>query len=281
MQTATMPEATRRLARREFLLGGFTFLMAVVGLASLAAVAISGTGVGLQVPGTGAGGGAPEGLGTLVAVGHGEATFAAETATLQLMLGPSDPSMMVSSGSTFRGEADAPGDDEWQAAEPISQAIQTAGVIPEDVSVTVTPSLQNGYYGPSTGYGVRIVDMAGAAAIEGDLRLAQVGVAYAVAECTAVERQAREVAIADAHLSAEKQAELLGAKLGQLVLSGDVPEVGTGGAPASNDCKAPMASASTFPYVGGGGITLPRFDPSQPTEVTPRVRVSLTFALPE
>lgn len=298
MRSATTVDATRRLARRELLVGGFTFLMATVGLASLAAVAIAGTGVGLRVPGAGAGGAAAGGPATLVAVGYGEAVVPAETATLQLLLGPADfDGMMTTDSSSVDGEAGAPGDAQRRAAAPIAQAIQTAGVAPEDIAVMVSPALETGYYGPSTsGYGVRIdvtvrqpttetvnqiVDAAGAAAIEDDFRLSRVGVAYAVADCAAIERQARERAIADARASAEQQAELLGTTLGDLLLSGDVPEEMADGVSATDRCGAPTSPESDSPFDSGDGITLPSFDLAAPAEATVRVRMSLTFALAE
>lgn len=294
MRTATTLDATRRLARRELLVGGFTFLMAVVGLASLAAVAIAGTGAGLRVPG--AGGGSVAGRATLVAIGYGEAAMAAETATLQLLLGPSDPGMMMSDGSSVGDDAGAPGETPRRAAEPIAQAIRTAGVVQEDVSVRVSPALEAGYYGPTTDYGVRfdvtvrqpttesinrVVDAAGAAALEAEFQIAQVGVAYAAADCAAIERQARERAIADARVGAEQQAELLGTTLGELILSSDVPEDAASGAPETDGCGLPVSSGSSFPYDPGGGITLPSFDLAAPAEATARVRMSLTFALAE
>lgn len=300
MQSATTLDATRRLARRELLVGGFTFLMAVVGLASLAAVAIAGTGAGLRVPGVGAGGGGGGAGGgtTLVAVGYGEAAVAAETATLQLLLGPSEfGGMTVGDGSGGGGEAGAPGDAERRSAEPIVGAIQGAGVAAGDVSVRVSPALASGYYGPVTsGFGVRIdvavrqpttetlnrvVDAAGAAAIEENLRLSQVGVAYAVADCAGLERQARERAIADARVGAEEQAALLGTTLGDLILASDDEADATDGAATDDGCGPPTRSASDAPFDLGSGITVPSFDLARPAEGTARVRVSLTFALTE
>jgi len=298
MRTATTLDATRRLARRELLVGGFTFLMATVGLASLAAVAIVGTGAGLRVSGAGAGGGGAAGQATLVAVGYGETAGAAETATLQLLIGPSDyAGMTISPGSRGGEDAGAPGDAERRAVEPIARAMRTAGVVPEDISVRASPSLATGYFGPATSsFGVRIdvtvrrpttetvnrvVDAAGAAAIEENLRLSQVGVAYAVADCAALERQARERAIAAARESAEQQAELLGTTLGTMILSSDVPEEAADGAPSTDRCGPPTSVASASPFESGGGVTLPSFDLAAPAEATARVRMSLTFALAE
>lgn len=303
MRSATMGEATRRLARRELFLGGFTFLMAVIGLASLAAVAIAGTGAGLRVTGTDGGGSARGGEATLVVVGYGEAGVAAETATLQLLLGPSEyGGMTIVDGSTGGGEtgdAGAPGDAQRGAAEPIAQAIREAGVAPGDVAVLVSPALETGYFGgEGSGYGVRldvtvrgptaasvgrVVDAAGAAAIADGMRLAQVGVAYAVADCAAVERLARERAIADARATAEQQAALLGTDLGVLLLASDDPEDAPEGAPSSADCGMPTGagSASALVYGAGSGVTLPSFAPGQAAEATARIRVSMTFALPE
>lgn len=297
MRSVTMREATRRLARRELLLGGFTFLMAVVGLASLAAVAIAGTGAGLRVPGAGANGRAADGA-MLVAVGYGDARVAAETATVQILISPSESDMMMSGGGGPMATGDGdPVEARREAALPMVQAIHAAGVAPSDVAVIVSPVFDTSYYGPDDGpFGVRIdvtvrqpspeaidrvVNAAGVAAGEHRLRLAEVGVGYGVADCAALERQAREVAIADARAKAEQQAELLRVPLGPLLLSSDV-------APEANDDVAPVAGCSTRPPTAPSSpfdpisrLTMPPYEPTDPAEATTRVRISLSFAMSE
>jgi uncharacterized protein YggE len=298
MRSATMREATRQLARRELLLGGFTFLMAVVGLASLAAVAIAGTGAGLRTPGVGSGPGPFAGQPSLVATGYGEASVPAETATLQMLLGPGDyPDMMIGDGSA-RPAGEDPAAAAAEASRPIVEALQTAGIAPGDIRTVVSPSLDPGFQGPAGGqYGVRIditvhqpsgdgmnrlVNAAGAAAMAGRLGLAQVGVEYGVADCAPLERQARERANADARAKAEQQAELLGSPLGALILASDAPATSAGTGSPGGGCAPPAArSVPLSPWDRSGLVTFPAFDPAAPAEATARVEVSLTFSLSE
>lgn len=112
-------------------------------------------------------------------------------------------------------------------------------------------------------------------------RLAEVGVGYGVGDRAALERQARERAIADARAKAEQRAELLRVPLGRLLLSDDV-------APAANDGAAPMVGRSTRsaadtapPYQPVGGVTLAPYEPTDPAEAIVRVRIGLSFAVAE
>ncbi|MDP9363911.1 MAG: hypothetical protein M3Q10_06745, partial [Chloroflexota bacterium] len=219
MRAATVLETSRRLARRELVLGGFTFLMAVVGLASLAAVAVAGTAGGLDRGGATNGGDA--GGPRLVAVGHGEAGAPAEVATLQLLIGPSSFDTPYIGGAPTG--ASVPGEAERAAVQPLVDALQAAGVAPAAVVVHVSPAFNSGYYGPSSAsvYGVRVdatvhqpsleklnalVHVAGGAAAEHRFSLPEIGVAYGVADCAPVLRQARERAIEDARRNAGDQA---------------------------------------------------------------------------
>lgn len=268
MRSATMLDATRRLASRELLLGGFTFLMAVVGLAALAAVAIVGTGGALDR--SGGGGGGSGGRPSLVVVGEGVASAPAETAVLQLVLGPSPyDQQFVTGGGGQDGEAE-PGSEERAAAEPLVAALQSRGVAPSDIRVVVSPALVTGFFGPGGGlFGVRIeatvrrptleslnglVNAAGAAALENDRGLAAVGVAYGVGDCAEIERQARERAIDAARANAEAQAAAVGETLGALVLISDVPPSSdAGGVGSSGTCSAapprPASPSATWrPY---------------------------------
>lgn len=152
-----MRETTRRLARRELLLGGFTFLMAVIGLASPIAVAIADAGSGLRVPGADAGGAEAGGAATLVAVGSGEARIAAETASVQILLGPADGDVMISGGGAIETGDGDPLEARREAAQPMVQAIRAAGAAPSDVTALVSPVFDAVHYGPDDGpFGVRI-----------------------------------------------------------------------------------------------------------------------------
>ena len=301
MRPATILEAPQRFARRELLLGGFTLAMAVVGLASLAAVALAGSGADIRLPGTGASSRTADARPSLVAVGYGEASAPAEIATLQLLIGPSSfNDTMIISRSSPAGEpgASEPGAAEREAVEPIVQALRGAGVAADDLDVVVSPAIGGGYYGPpGAEYGVRLdvtlrqptlegmnelVNAAGAAAMENGLGLAQVGAGYTVADCAALVRQARERAIADCRATARQQADLLGTPLGALLLASDVPPTTDGNAASPADrCADPTAAPSPSSPWEISRLTVPAFNPTSPAEATVRVQVSLTFALAE
>lgn len=298
MRATSVLESPVRLARREVLLGGFTVAMAVVGLASLAAVALAGSGADLRLPGAGTDAAATD-RSSLVAVGYGEARAPAEVATLQFVIGSTDfaPGMMVPA-PTGGGE---PGEGERAAMEPIVQALSRAGVTADDLQVVVSPAIPASQYGGGGGsFGTRfdlivrqpttervneIVNAAGAAAIEQGLGLTQVGVAYGLADCSALTRQARERAVEDAQANARQQADLLGSLLGELLLSSDVPPAGAddtfGFAPAQS-CNPTGSAPERSDVIGyGGTLTVPPFDPARPAEATAQFRIGLTFALAE
>ena len=291
MQSA-MLDTSRRIVHRELLLGGFTLAMAVVGLASLAVVALAGAGADVRLTDGSANPPAVAGGSSLVAIGYGEASAPAEQATLQILIGPSSYDGGIVSS---RPEAGAePGAAEREALGPVTQALRANGA--SDVQVIVSPALMAGYFGPSSGFGVRLdvvvgqptpeklnalVNAAGAAAAGKSMAVAQVGVGYAPADCDLLEHQARERAIEDARRTAKEQAQLLGTTLGDLVLSSDVPpsEQASAGA-GRTGCNAPTGSVARSPY-DPGAVTVPAFNPTDPSEARAVVAVSLTYALPE
>lgn len=293
MRSATLLDPARPFARRDLLLGGFTLAMAVVGLASLAAVALAGSGADVRLPGGGGGGRSGSAQPSLVAIGYGEASAPAEFATLQILIGPSsyDGGMMIVPAE----DNTEPGAVEREAVAPIVRAMQTSGVATEGIEVVVSPALEAGYFNPTgSEYGVRLdltvrqptleglntlVNAAGSAAMESGLGLARVGVGYALADCSALLLRAREAAIADARSSAQQQAELLGAPLGKLLLSSDVPPTTSGGVELDR-CGPSLASQETStPWDAPSSVTVPTFNPTSPAEATARVQVGLTFAL--
>jgi len=288
MRSAVVP-TPQRIARRELLLGAFTMLMAVVGLAAFGAASLGG---GISLRGTGARAVADAGP-RLVAIGTGRAAAPAAVADLQLLIGASmyDGQIVIGDGPT-----DAPaGDAERAAVAPIVAALTAAGAAAADVRVLVSPALTDRYFGAAGATnGVRIdvtvrdptaeglnalINAASRAAIAEGKALSQIGVAY-TADCGPIERQARQLAIEQARVNASQQAELLGMPLGELVLSSDVaPQIATGAIGAA-DCR--LVGAPRAVQVGeAGAVTLPPFDPAAPAEAWVGVQVSLTFALPD
>jgi uncharacterized protein YggE len=294
MRSASALPTPQRLARRELLLGAFTMAMAVVGLASLAAVALGG---GLGWPGAGERG-AGDDRPSLVAVGTGRATAAAEVAHLQLLIGPASFDGQFVPGGAPDGE---PGEAEAEAVEPIVRAIAETGVPEEAIRVIVSPAFADRYFGPvATPNGVRIdvtlrkptaekvnalVNAAGVAAAADGQALTRIGAAYAAGDCAALERDARLRAIEDARASARQQADLLGMPLGDLILSrddGSSDDPALLAADATADCfqADDRPPSVTDPFMPMEGVILPRFDPAAPAEAVATVQVSLTFALP-
>lgn len=267
--------------------------MAVVGLASLAAVALGGND-GFFFRGGSGGGSTSAPPPSVVAIGVGHASAPAETAYLQLLIGPGVYDGQIVVGASSPGAT--PGAAEREAVEPLIQAIRTGGVADTDLQVLVSPALNSGYFGPSNApNGVRIeatihaptldrlnemVNAAGQAAGANGQALLQIGVAYAVADCGILEREARGRAIADARAHAQQQAELLNRPLGPLLLSSDiapspVPDAPSG-APAGCQAVAPVTAGSS-PF--SNGVTLPPFNPGAAAEARSTVQTSLTFAL--
>lgn len=294
MRSPTMRDATRPLASRTLLLGGFTFLMAVVGLASLAAVAIAGTSGGLRRGGVG--GETSDARPRLVAVGDARVRAPGDIALLQLLLGTS-PFTDTFGPVTRPADGSAPGAAERDAAQPVVRALHAAGVVPSDIRIVGSPALPSGYFGGNTGlYGIRLdvtvrdptldtlnalVNAAGGAALANERSLAAVGVAYRVDDCAPLTRQARERANEAARANAQAQAAVLGVPLGALLLASEAPaEISGGEADTADGCAPPLPSPAS-PFGDTSGLGVPRFDPAVPAEAVVRSRVSLTFALPD
>ncbi len=128
----------------------------------------------------------------------------------------------------------------------------------------------------------RLIYAAAEAARADSMSMHRVGVAYAVADCGPLQRQARKQATQNARVHAEQQAEVLGLKLGAMRMSSDVA---AGNAPvtAVDGCGAGATPDDGLPYgfefgYGGGiDIGLPPYDPTAPAEASAVVQVNLTF----
>ena len=134
---------------------------------------------------------------------------------------------------------------------------------------------------PSAERITELVNAATVGAAEERLTINGVGVRYEVADCAALERQAREAAIADARSEAQTLAELLNVTPGALLAVDD----------RSYDQTAAVAPFGPLPVggcwpVGDQGV-LPgayisgalTFDPTQEPVVSVTAQVEMTFAL--
>lgn len=229
---------------------------------------------------------APAGITVL---GTGSASAPAETATVVLMVGQGYyeemmPEMQKPSGT--------PRMSPEETAAPVVDALATVGVRKADIEILSNP--YSGDYGPTGGPATtfirfdvaaptteqisELLDAAIPAAVETGLYMNMASVVYGVADCAALERQAREAAIADAREQAELQAELLGVSLGDLVASRDDPYAelmyagGYSGVVPVNSCtQGPMNQGTSILYGAAP------FDPNMPAEVTLVDYVELTF----
>lgn len=222
-------------------------------------------------------------------VGYGQASAPADSATLQMVIGDA-----FFGGPTPAQPGETPGAKERVAIAPVLASLVNAGLAEDDIEVLVGP-----YIGDVYGFGgpgiavltielsdaevqrlVEVVDAASAGAAEARLMVIGVSVSYGVDDCAALEREAREQAIADARERADLQADLLDVTVGGLEGSRDLPAqedlaFSIYGPVHSSSACAPMrlTDAAFGPYGGAG------FDPTAEAEVTVYAQVELTFGM--
>jgi len=226
----------------------------------------------------------------ITVVGYGEASAPAETAELQILVSE------VNFGGPVAPRPDAvPGEAERESVGPLVEALVGAGIAEDDISVVVSPVL-NQFFGPG-GPGIARVDvvvdeptreridellsLAVVGAAEENLLVGQVGAGYGVADCAALDREAREAAFADAEDRADLQAEVMGLTRGDAIGSSDVPA-----GIASFDPYFDLTSSSqracapaTPELVIGASVSLPSYDPTGDPEVSVYAQVAVTFAI--
>ncbi|MGH2562821.1 MAG: SIMPL domain-containing protein [Thermomicrobiales bacterium] len=255
----------------------------VVGLVLLGLLAVApGSSLAQDPPQVGIG------IGITVA-GIGEASAPAETARLQLL---------IVSGDFFGGmPAEELGPDASPAAEevdmeaalaPIVDALVAEGVDEAAISIVVSPIGGDRFGGggsagrldlsladPTRESLNALLAAADAAATDQELLLTQVGIAYEMEDCAAIEREARQAAIDDARARAEVQAELLGVQIGPITASTESPYFG----PFSESGCGFTDGGSFYSEGFGLPVTLPSYDPGAAPEVEVYVVLSLTFAI--
>ena len=229
---------------------------------------------------------------TLVAIGMGEASAPAASATLQFLLGSSMmfgmgpmPAMTESDSGSPEAGGPTPMDMSGQVSEetlqPVVEALIDSGIA-ED-SITIAAPAATDAFGPSGSVGeVRIaieqpgegvivdaVDLVRDTAPSSGLQVLHVGAMFTPADCTALFQQAREAAIADAQVRVDGLAISLGGTLGALIQASESPGYGPYGV---SNCGS--SGQFSGPY---GMNSLPSFDPSSP-EATVYVQVTLTYA---
>ncbi len=290
----TTPHTSRsfRFPIRQVLLGIVAVGFAMVGLALLAEAMASDGGTVYLAKFT-SGSSNPTVGPSLEATGYGRASAPAERATVQLLVIRDLP--YGSDGTASSSSASAtPAARDRSTLSPIIDALESAGVSEEAVSIVTSPSLISVCNNYSRCSSARIdvtvekptieqlnaiVDAAGKAAISGGMVLHDVGVGYSIADCRALTRQARELAVADAKARAEDQAQILGVTLGRLIVSSEPgperPRDATG-------CEVYNATFGDSWWTPGSvGLTVPAFDPNAPAEASVSVEVTLVYAIAE
>ena len=227
---------------------------------------------------------------TIAVQGYGTATAPADSAIVQMVVGDSAygaPPQPPAPGST-------PGAQERQAVEPVVRALVDQGIAEGDITVLVGPNVQEymSFGGPATAAirftveaptaeGMQqLIDAATSGAAEERMVVGRVTAVFKVDDCAALEREARELAIADAEVRANEQAELLGVTRGDLVASRDVPmgleSLYSLASPASISSCSPAADVSTLLSGAYGPSTL---DPTAEPEVRLQAQVELTYEM--
>lgn len=177
-----------------------------------------------------------------------------------------------------------------EALEPVVDALLGEGLAEEQIVLVVSPALTS-FFGPGGPGGARIdvtiedpalevvndlVNLVGDVSDENDLLIQQVGVLYDVADCTDLEREARDEAIADARGQAEQLAELLGVSLGEMLQASENSFLFPRFSTQEGGC-APNPDQGF--YGPGAGITFPPLDPLQPAEAKAYSTVTMIFAI--
>ena len=249
-----------RQRRRWLTLACATLLVAMY--ASLAVDQAAAQGVPGQLPG-------------IVTTGFGTATAPAESAEVQMIVGP-DAYGMGSTGILIADDI-----------APVVDAVVSTGVDRTDIEVFVpaTSSMFTGPGGPGNAQ-IRftipnptdstmseLADAAYKAAVTARLSIQHLGVRYTAADCSSLQQAATDAAVADAQERGERLAKSLNVELGEMVQAMD-SLYGTG---VPDSCAAQnLQSYGYGPY--GPGVNAP-YDPAAPVEATAIATVTVTFEM--
>lgn len=225
---------------------------------------------------------------SITVVGYGEASVPAETARIQLTVSGNTygPPPVPRPGAT-------PGAEERESVAPVVAALVDAGIEEDQIEVLVGPSIGDWYAysgpaiavlrfsldSPDLARITEIVDAASVGAADEGLLIGPVGALYEVADCSPLERDAREAAITQARANVDVQAELLGVTTGNVVGSRDIPvdfslgSIQYGGVPPDQGCS-PLVDA-------GPSLRLAPIDPTIEPMVTVRMQVEVSFEITE
>jgi uncharacterized protein YggE len=293
MRNAPAVKAPTRIPIRPILLAVVVVGLAMAGLALLAE-AMSGGGGTVYLANINSGSKGAVAQPIVEVVGYGVAAAPAERAIVQILVvrdTPFDDDVQQPIATGTASTTPEPGRNRGSMT-PLIDSLMSIGVDEEDVFVLTSPSLISVCNNYSRCSSARldvtvdqptldrinaIVNAVGAEAAQSGITVQDVGVGYAVADCTTLTRRARELATTDAKKRAGEQAEVLGVSLGRLLISSEQ-------APSSpRDATGCTVFQSTFGdswwTAGSSGLTVPAFNPSAPAEATVTVEVSLAYAI--
>ena len=295
MRTSPIAKPATRIPFRPILLALVVVGLAMAGLALLAE-AMSGGGGTVYLANINSGSKGAVVQPNIEVVGYGVARGPAERAVIQLLVVRDQP--FADSAQPTPGTSGVPGTTTPTSGSsrgsitPVINALLVAGVAEEEIVVISSPSLiaacTNSNRCSATRLDVTvmqpaierlntIVNAVGQEVAQTGMVLHDVGVGYTVADCSALTRQARELATNDAISRASQQAEVLGVTLGPLLVSSElapeVPRDATG-------CPAlPSGYADSWWTTGSTGLSVPSFDPAVPAEASVTVQVALAYAI--
>jgi hypothetical protein len=220
--------------------------------------------------------------GSLTVTGFGQASAPADNATVTLT---------VSSESMMMAPIPASGISAEDEVEPIVDALAGAGIDEGTIDVITGPNVTAAasYFGPALAI-VRFdiadpsaesiataVEAASAAATEARLYVGGMSVRFTSDNCAALEREAREAAIADARARADVVGELAGMLPGEAIALRDVPpgpeSVQSMYGPIESGCGLIETSTPGWEMYGPS-----LYDPTQEPIVTAYAQVEMTFA---
>ena len=171
--------------------------------------------------------------------------------------------------------------------EPIIEALAAGEVDRKAIHVETGPT-RSGWYGPGgalvefsldqpdAGRVTDLVTAAVAAAEDAGLLVQHAGVAYDLADCSALLRQARQAALDDGRDRAEEFAGLLGVDLGAVVQLSDYGSFGP--FPAVDGGGCPPAESSFVTFDPASGIDTPPFDPEAEAEAVAQATLSMSWS---
>lgn len=295
MRTAPVAKPVPKIPFRPLLLALVVVGLAMAGLALLAE-AMSGGGGTVYLASINSGSKSAVAQPNIEVVGYGVAKAPAERAVLQMLIIRDQPFSSASQptpGSTNASGTTTPtSGSERGSITPIVNTLLVAGIKEEEIVVISSPSLIAACTSSNRCSATRvdvtiseptiermnsIVNAVGQEATQAGLTLHDVGAGYTVSDCSALTRQARELATTDARTRAAQQAEILGVLLGPLLVSSELapetPRDATG-------CPAlPSGYADSWWTSGSTGLSVPGFDPTVPPEASVTVQIALAYAI--